>query len=76
MERRKVTSSNIAAVGYDSSTQTLEIEFHGGGAYRYFDVPETVYNKLMEAPSVGKAAKELIIGHYRTEKVGAKADQN
>lgn len=71
MERRKVTSTNIASVGYDATTGTLEVEYHGGGTYRYFDVPEETYTTLMAAPSIGRAVRDIIVGQFRYEKVGA-----
>lgn len=30
MNRTPVSSSNLKSVGYDQSSNTLEIEFHGG----------------------------------------------
>ena len=53
MNRQLVTSSTIAAVGYDASDGTLEVEFHGGGTYQYSDVPASVYRGLVGAPSKG-----------------------
>ena len=53
MIRQPVTSSNIRAVGYDPGSETLEIEFHSGGVYRYSGVPESVYRGLMQAASHG-----------------------
>lgn len=42
--RRSVTSSMILAVGYDSSSRILEIEFRRDPrVYRYYEVPEFVY---------------------------------
>ena len=38
MDRKSVTSSNISSIGYSPETQTLEIEFKGGGVYTYHDV--------------------------------------
>ena len=40
-----VTSSNLKAVGYDSDTKTLRVEFHNG-TYDHYDVPEAVYRGL------------------------------
>ncbi|WP_319542341.1 KTSC domain-containing protein [uncultured Pseudodesulfovibrio sp.] len=48
-----VTSSNLAAVGYDASTQQLYIKFNHGGTYVYSGVPEDVHQALMEAGSKG-----------------------
>jgi hypothetical protein len=54
MKRITVESSNLHSVGYDSDTQTLEIEFRNSGIYQYYGVPETVYRQLMAATSHGK----------------------
>jgi len=54
MERQGVTSSNLASVGYDSTGSTLEIEFHSGAIYQYFEVSPTVYDGLMSASSHGE----------------------
>jgi hypothetical protein len=76
MQRRKVQSSNIESVGYDEETRTLEIEFHGGGTYRYFDVPGQTHNDLMAADSIGRYFREHINGHFRFVKEGAQSDGN
>lgn len=54
MERLPVMSSDINSVGYDADGQLLEIEFHKGGIYQYFNVPQNVYDGLMAADSKGK----------------------
>jgi hypothetical protein len=54
MHRTSVSSSNLASVGYDPQTRTLEIEFHSGSSYQYFHVPDTIYHGLMSAPSHGR----------------------
>jgi hypothetical protein len=53
MKRMPVSSSNLASVGYDETSQTLEIEFLHGGVYQYFDVPSSVHEELMDASSHG-----------------------
>lgn len=53
MKRVPVTSSNVASVGYDEATKTLEVEFKKGGIYQYFDVPASVHAGLLAAPSIG-----------------------
>lgn len=65
MKRIPVTSSNIAQVGYDPETQTLEVEFHSGAVYQYFDVPQSVYDALMNAESIGGFLNSQIKGVYR-----------
>ncbi len=53
MQRTRVNSSNIASVGYDSASQTLEIEFTDDSIYQYYRVPTRVYQGLMNASSHG-----------------------
>ena len=54
MNRQPVQSSNIASIGYDKESKTLEIEFLNGGIYQYNDVSENIYKRLMSAESKGK----------------------
>ena len=53
MERAAVRSKEIAIVGYEDETQTLEIAFRNGGVYRYTQVPRDIYDRLMSAESLG-----------------------
>jgi len=53
MERTPVSSSNLRSVGYDPNEETLEIEFHSGGTYQYYGVPQHRYEGLMSASSKG-----------------------
>tara|TARA_R100001082_G_scaffold109988_1_gene88526 strand:- start:9827 stop:10063 length:237 start_codon:yes stop_codon:yes gene_type:complete len=71
MERDEVVSSSIRSVGYDLSEKTMEVEFSKGQVYQYFDVPESTYNSLMVAVSIGSAFDELVRrGGFSFEKVG------
>jgi len=54
MKMIPVSSSNLSAVGYDSSTHVLYVSFHSGSMYAYNGVPQEIYNGLMAAPSKGK----------------------
>jgi KTSC domain len=53
MRRRRVDSSSLRSVGYDSRSRTLEIEFHSGSAYQYLDVPQAVFEELLAQDSLG-----------------------
>lgn len=53
MNRVPVTSSNVAAIGYDTATQTLEVQFTNGAVYQYFDVPPSLHKEFMGASSFG-----------------------
>ena len=65
MQRTTIASSNIASIGYDPDTQTLEIEFMNGSIYQYFDVPQHEYDALMGAGSHGEYFHSSIKGYYR-----------
>ncbi len=65
LQRNQVASSNVAAVGYDEPTSTLEVEFVNGSVYNYFDVPRNEYDQLVSASSVGTYLAANIKGHYR-----------
>ncbi|WP_339812118.1 KTSC domain-containing protein [Zunongwangia profunda] len=69
MNRNPVTSSNIASIGYDEASATLEIEFLNGSIYQYFDVPQREYEGLMSASSHGSYLAHNIKGRYRYSKV-------
>jgi len=69
VNRTTVSSSNVAEVGYDSATMTLEVAFCNGTIYQYFDVPEAVYQELMRAESIGKFLNAHIKNSYRYARV-------
>jgi hypothetical protein len=70
IERQPVVSSDIASIGYDAETETLEIEFKATGVYRYFSVPKSVAEELQRTPSPGKFFLQNIKGKYAWEKMG------
>ena len=71
MYRRPVESNLIRSVGYDLPSSVLEIEFvDGKGLYEYYDVPLSVYSRLMAAESVGAYFNEHIRDLYAYEKIG------
>ncbi|WP_216648693.1 KTSC domain-containing protein [Microbacterium oryzae] len=55
----------MSSVGYDASSQTLEIEFKNGNIYQYFDVPPSEYSELMRSQSVGIYFSSNIRAAYR-----------
>jgi hypothetical protein len=65
MDRVPVTSSNLASIGYDEASLTLEIEFIGGRVYQYFDVPPAAYAELISADSHGVYFCAYIRNNYR-----------
>jgi uncharacterized protein len=69
LDRAPVVSSNVASVGYEVTTNILEVEFTNGSVYQYFDVPENVYQQLMQAASAGQYLNANIKGIYRYARV-------
>ena len=70
MNRIPVSSSNIVSIGYDKQSAILEVEFSSGSVYQYFDVPEHLYNELMQASSLGGFLNDNIVKyHYRYIKI-------
>lgn len=50
----KVESSNIAAIGYDADSKTLQVDFKTGKRYQYQNVPPETFAEFQAADSVGK----------------------
>jgi len=69
MTRIAVNSSNLASVGYEEESKTLEIEFNSGSIYQYFNVPFQEYQNLMQADSHGKYFDRNIKHNYSYRKV-------
>lgn len=69
MEREAVDSSNLVSVGYDASSETLEVEFKGSGVYQYYNVPAFMHERLMGADSIGRFFNAEIRNSYPCEKV-------
>lgn len=68
MIRKEVRSTNIRSVGYDPESNTLEIEFHSGSVYQYYNVPQTIYDELMRASSHGSYFHKHIRTKYKWTK--------
>jgi hypothetical protein len=64
IEMIPVSSSQIAAVGYDANTQELRVAFVKGGLYSYDDVPAEVFENLKQAASVGSYFHDAVKGAY------------
>lgn len=60
MEMIPVTSSNLAAVGYDQESFLLKVQFNNGRIYEYYSVSKEVHEGLMNAPSKGTYFYERI----------------
>jgi len=69
MDRIPVSSSNIRSIGYDRQSAILEVEFTSGDVYRYFDVPEHLYQQFLHASSHGQFLNDNIRYSYRYQKI-------
>ncbi|MBL7985287.1 MAG: KTSC domain-containing protein, partial [Flavobacteriales bacterium] len=49
--------------------QILQVVFHNGYIYQYFNVPERVHTDLVSANSKGKYLNKHIAGRYRYKQV-------
>lgn len=68
-EYSSFNSSNIRVLRYNFDTSTLEVSFHSGGVYQYFDVPQHEWENFKLAESKGKFLHNNIKGHYRYSRV-------
>ncbi|MCI6535080.1 KTSC domain-containing protein [Blautia obeum] len=57
MIRHSVTSRRIASVGWENDT--LEVEFHNGAVYQYYNVSRSEYQSFMSANSLGSELSRL-----------------
>src|SRR5688572_13944280 len=64
MERTPVSSAALAAVGYDSETGELEIEFRTGRVYRYSGVPSSLHAWLLRTRNKGVFIAHHLSGRY------------
>lgn len=69
MDRTAVKSSNIASVGYDAETRTLEVEFVNGSVHEYNGVEEWVHEELLRAYSVGRHFAQHVRNIYPYRRV-------
>ena len=64
MERKRISSSKIRAVGYDPSGEVLEVEFNDGRVMAYTGVSPEVHRRFMNAPSPVSFFDDKIADEY------------
>ncbi|MGH1464244.1 MAG: KTSC domain-containing protein [Cognatishimia sp.] len=64
-----VDSSNVSAIGYDEDSLTLQVEFNSGATYQYFDVPQQIFEGMLDAGSVGQYLNQHVKGVFRYSRV-------
>ena len=62
-------SSCIRSVAYSLDAAAMEVTFHNGSIYRYFDVPCPVYHALLKADSKGRYFAAAVRSCFRWERL-------
>jgi KTSC domain-containing protein len=55
-----VTSSCVAAIGYDGAAGVVYVEFIDSGTYAYWPVPDDVWRGFLAADSKGTFVNEVL----------------
>jgi hypothetical protein len=69
MDKHDVESSVIDAVGY---SRVLEIRFESGRIYQYYNVPEEIFEGMMQAESKGRYFNANIRGKFDYQEIELK----
>ncbi|HZR03426.1 MAG TPA: KTSC domain-containing protein [Burkholderiales bacterium] len=69
MERKKVSSSQIRSIGYDSGARLLEVEMSDGTIWQYSGVPTEVHRRLMAAPTIASYYRDNIEEEYSRKRL-------
>jgi KTSC domain len=59
-----VESTAIQAMEYNPASRQLRVTFPGGNAYKYYDVPRSVYEGFLDAKSKGLYFNRYIRDRY------------
>ncbi len=70
VEMIPVSSSNVAAVGYDAGNKIVHVQFLNGSEYIYKGVPQHEYDGLLNASSVGSYLHRNYKNVYPYERIG------
>ncbi len=68
-EMRAVSSSNIAELGYDEQNQIAYVRFMNGTLYIYKGVPQSEFDNLFNAPSIGSYLHRNFKNVYSYERI-------
>ena len=69
MERKRVNSNKIRAVGYDPKSRVLEVELRDGTVLAYSGVSPEVHRRFMAAPSPVSYFEDKIDESYTGRRV-------
>lgn len=57
MYRQSVSSSRLRSVGWENNV--MEVQFHDGAIYHYYNVSNAEYINFLNSPSLGSALSKL-----------------
>lgn len=69
VEMIPVSSSNIAALGYDKDDEIVHVQFLNGSTYIYKGVPDFEFEQLKTAPSIGSYFNRNFKNVYAYERI-------
>ena len=69
MERKRVNSNKIKAVGYDAKTRLLEVELRDGTVLAYSGVSQEVHRQFMNAPSPTSFYEDKIADEFSARRL-------
>lgn len=69
MERKRVNSGQIKSVGYEASSQTLEIEFNSGSIMQYSRVSPEVHRRFLAAPTMASFFRDNIEESFTAKRI-------
>jgi hypothetical protein len=64
LKMRPVISTKIKRIEFNQLTGDLDVTFVSGNVYRYYGVPDSVYQQFIRAPSIGTFFVRSIRDHY------------
>ena len=65
-----VESSSMYAIGYDSTTRTLDLMFYQTDIHRFTDVPPKMNRELMKPDSLGSDYALFLEGQQQKQELG------
>jgi len=60
----ELSSTLLVRATFDARQSILQLEFRDGAVYRYFQVPEALYQNLLSAASHGASFNYTIRGRF------------
>ena len=69
MERKRVKSDKVRAVGYDTKSRVMEVELRDGTVLAYSSVSQEVHRQFMNAPSPTSYYEDKIADEFSARRL-------